>query len=92
MAELPDHHRALFYDVLRHNDAPEKQHSRAYTVRLPEFQLALLKVLADKQGMKASDLARVVLQAGLAMEFDQLPDDLKPTADEIVAKLGEGAS
>jgi hypothetical protein len=92
VADLPDHQRALFHDVLRHNDAPEKQHSRAFTVRLPEFQLAMLKVMADKQGTTASDLARIALQSGLASQFDSLPEDLRPTGDEIVAKLGEGSA
>ena len=77
--------------MLRHNDAPEKQHSRAFTVRIPEFQLALLKVMAEKQGMTSSDLARIVMMAGLSMEWDQLPEDLRPTTDEIVLKLGEGS-
>lgn len=89
-SDLAPRQRELFWDVLRHNDAPDKQQHRSYSFRMREFELAWLKALAEVIGDSPSEIARVAMSRGLGSIEDEIPEDLRPGAGDIVRMLGEG--
>ncbi len=83
----PQNIAALVESYIEPVEASQDEPMRAFNLRLPDHDRARLRVLADVLGTSKTGIARELLHQSLNEAFQCLPQDRKPSLDDLDAAI-----